>query len=393
MANLSLMAYETLTQSQGLYARDFVDDLTDKHERYTHTISAVGGFDTANFLLGGSRDYLEDWFNDGLLRRIVLYNPESVPVWEGFVSGMELTTGGVRKTKSIDTLYNRVYMYYSPLDSTTDPPTETSPTVLQFDDIPSQLELGVKSIIVSGGSRSSESAFNWGRTILRESKDAKVGETVNTKSSDTYSLNVDCLGYFHTLKWLPYITPFPTNKQQINLGPLQSHIVIREVLDYFNTINGSWISQDFGLMDYNFSKARRYFSEYDKTCWDVIEKEVIDMGGMGGERWVGGLYQNRQFIYKPAETLDGLYADEFQLHRALKDPGQFIYDTATGTEVKPWDLVPDRVLHTIDVNVGGDRDLMYIEQVKYTEPYNVELVGGDDRRLAVYLARRGLPGL
>jgi hypothetical protein len=32
---------------------------------------------------------------------------------------------------------------------------------------------------------------------------------------------------------------------------------------------------------------------------------------------------------------------------------------------------------------------MYIEQVKYTEPYTLEFIGGDDHRLATYLAQRG----
>lgn len=41
-------------------------------------------------------------------------------------------------------------------------------------------------------------------------------------------------------------------------------------------------------------------------------------------------------------------------------------------------------------NVEG---FMYIEQITYTEPYGLSLVGGDDQRLAVFLAQRGLPGI
>ena len=386
MANLSLMAYETLVQSQGLYSREFVDDLTDNHEGYAHTISAVGGFDSASFRLGGTKDYIDDWFNDGLLRRVVMHSPEGIPVWEGFVSSLQMTAGSKTKTKSVDSLYNKVYTYYSPLDTSVSPPVELPPVVLIFDDISSQLEFGTKAVVLNGGGRTNETAFNWGRTVLRDSKEVKVGETVNTRSSDTYSIGVECRGYFHTLKWLPYVSG-------VSSGTLPAHQVIQEVLRYFNTINGSWISQDFGLMDYNFSTARRGYRDYDKSCWDAIEQEAIQQGGNGGERWVGGIYHNRQFVYKTAEAIDGLYVDEFQLYRSLTDPGQLIFDTATGAEVKPWDMLPDRVLHTVDVNVGGDRDLMYIEQVKFTEPYGLELVGGNDQRLNIFLARRGLPGL
>lgn len=41
----------------------------------------------------------------------------------------------------------------------------------------------------------------------------------------------------------------------------------------------------------------------------------------------------------------------------------------------------------------GPRNLMYIEQITFTEPYGLQLVGGDDERLDIFLTQRGLPGL
>ena len=35
-------------------------------------------------------------------------------------------------------------------------------------------------------------------------------------------------------------------------------------------------------------------------------------------------------------------------------------------------------------------NLMYIEQVKYTEPYGLQLTGGDDQRMQTFLAQMGL---
>ena len=49
---LSLIAYDPIIQASRLYARDFADDLTENHEGYSHTISAVGGFDSAAFPRG-----------------------------------------------------------------------------------------------------------------------------------------------------------------------------------------------------------------------------------------------------------------------------------------------------------------------------------------------------
>ncbi len=68
MTTLTILANEPLTE-QGLYSRTFIEDITPNLEGYNHTISAVGGFDIAGFTLRGTKDYLDDWFDDGLARR------------------------------------------------------------------------------------------------------------------------------------------------------------------------------------------------------------------------------------------------------------------------------------------------------------------------------------
>lgn len=383
MSKLTLMAYESLVESQGLYSRQFVDDITANHESYTHTINAVGGFDSASFTLKGTRDYLDDWYDDGLLRRICLINPEGIVVWEGFVNRLAYNISSHTKTKTIDNMYNRVYMRYSPLDISVFPPIAGEPITAIFDDPASQLKYGIKAASISGGERVDSTVYDWARTVLKNQQEIKGGDTVNTQSGDVLTMSVECKGYYHALKWLPYISYLT--------GYVQAHQVIQEILNYYNLINQGWISQDFGWLFYNFRTARRGNDDLT-SCWDVIAN-IIKEGGKGGERWVGGLYQNRQMVYKPAEDIGGLYGEEFELIRALNDPGQMIYDAATGTEVKPWDMVPDKILHTTDLNIGGEKDLMYIEQVTFTEPYGLALVGDDDQRLSVYLTQRGLPSI
>lgn len=380
MPTLSLKAFEPLSE-QGLYSRDFVEDLTSNHEGGSFVISAVGGFDTSRFTIKDTQGNLDDWYEDGLMRRISWENPEGIQIWEGYVSGIEYQTGKQRKTKSIENYLNRIYMNYSPLITSVSPPIEQPPVLLIVDDVEGQIKYGVKSSVISGGGRADDTAYDWARTILKNQKKVPVGRSVSTQSGGPPSIQIEAKGYYHTLKWLPYISAASEK--------IQSHQVIQEVLEYFHSIN-PWLSLDFGWMDYNFRRARRGYDEL-LSCWDVIEN-IIREGGQGGERWVGGFYQNRQFIYKPAEDIDGLYASGFELYQALEDPGQFIYDSALGSEVKPWDMTPDQVLHTADSNVGGERDLMYIEQTTFTEPYGLDLVGEDDQRLKVFLAQRGLPG-
>ncbi len=378
--SLSLKAYEPLSE-QGLYGREFVEDLTPNHESGQFVISAVGGFDTSSFTIKDTKNALDDWYEDGLMRRISWENPEGIQVWEGYVHSIEYQTGKQRKSKSIENYLNRIYMDYSPLDTSVSPPLELTPVILIVDDLEGQFKYGVKSSVISGGGRADDTAYDWARTVLKNQKKVPVGRTVSTQSGGPPSIQIEAKGYYHTLKWLPYI--------RAATGKILAHQVIQEVLAYFHQTN-PWLSLDFGWMDYASRGARRGYDEL-LSCWDVIES-IIREGGSGGERWVGGFYQNRQFIYKPAEDIDGLYATGFELYQALEDPGQFIYDSLLGSEVKPWDMTPDQILHTIDSNVGGERDLMYIEQTTYSEPYGLDLVGEDDQRLKVFLAQRGLPG-
>lgn len=376
--SLTLIAYEPLSE-QGLYAREFVEDITANHEQYTHTISAVGGFDSATFTLKGDKDYLDDWFDDGLMRRVVLYNPEGIMVWEGFVSRMRYVVGTLTKTKTVDNMFNRIYVRFAPLDTSVSPPVPGEPQTWTFDDATSQARYGIKALVISGGERAATTVYEWGRTILKNRKDVQIGETINTSGQDSLSMEIECKGYWHTLKWLPYI--------DTHTGKIQAHQVIEEVLRYFNSQNQGWFPMDFSWLDYNFRTARRGADSL-QSCYEVINNIILE-GGLGGERWVGGFYQNRMFTYKAAEDVAGLYSADFDLYRALSDTAQFIYDSATATEVKPWDMIPDRILRTVD-DLSDD---MYVEQATFREPYQLQLVGGDDERLSIFLKQRGLPGL
>lgn len=388
MSGLTLMAYEPLFAQQGLYSGEFVQDLTPCHQGWSHVVSAIGGFDSAGFTLKLTRPELDDWFDDGLMRHIVMFNPQAIPIWEGFVNRLRYTIGTLQKTKSVDTMFNVVYLRYSPLDFSVFPPIAGSPVNVVLGDPVSQSHYGSKAALISGGERADSTAYDWARTVLRSRSEPQVGESVNVAGGGEASMEVECLGYYHALKWLPYT-------RTTGCSSIQYHQIIQEVLRAYHAIN-PYPSLDFSWMDYNFKTGPRCYDGL-QSCWEVIggNQGILALGGAGGERWVGGFYQDRRFVYKAAEDVQGLYGGEgdLDLFRSLSDPAQRIYDAATGTEVKPWDLVPDRILKTVDLNVGGDESLMYIEQVTFTEPYGYQLVGGDDERLGVYLAQRGLPGL
>ena len=380
---LTLKAYEPLI-SLGLYSREFIDDITENHEGYNHSVTVIGGYESSSFTLRGDTNYLEDWYENGLMRRIVFENDEGITGWEGFVATIEFSKGTVKKVKSIDNMYNRIYLRYSPADFSTYPPYISPSIDLIVDDSNSQIKYGIKSMTISGGERVDDTAYNWARTVLKDKKDVKEGAQDNILGSGDESLKITCKGYYHVLKWLPYISSVTT-------GYIKSHQVIQEILEYFNSVNPGWMNLDFNFMKFNYRNEARAHRDLD-SCWDVIGN-IISEGGMGGERWVGGLYQDRRFIYKPAEDFDSLYSLYSGYRRTISDTGQLIFDTNTGEEVKPWDVLPDRIIETTDFRLSGQKDQMYIEEVKFTEPNGLELFGGEDQRLKVFLAQKGLPGV
>lgn len=350
MPRLSLIAYEPV-QEQGLYARQFIDDVTGNHDGWTHVIKAVGGFESASFNLRGRRSYLDDWFEGGLMRRVVLYNPQAVPIWEGFVNRMRYSIASLQLSKSMDSLINRVVQAYSPIVPTPPPAPEPSPVVERkpkdpiYDDVDSIARWGVKAVFVSGGEMTAADALAWGQMILNERNEPSLGQSVNTESGSEPRIEIECKGYYHVLRWMPFL-PEETHCT-ISRAEIQAHQVIQEVLQFYSDcVNTGWISTNFGWIDYNYLTV--YQQSDERSCWDVIES-VINRGGLGGERWVGGIYQGRQMIYKPAEDLGGLYGEYLGLFRSLEDREQKIYDDGSGTEVKPWDMVPDRILRTVDV--------------------------------------------
>jgi hypothetical protein len=333
----SLFAYESL-QEQGIYARQFVEDLTDRHEGYTHTISAVGGFTEASFSLKGPRSYLEDWFENGLMRRVIFYNTESVPVWEGFVFALTYSFGTIQKSKSMETVCNRVYFRFTPLNVSTVPPTPGLVTTLVYNDVTSQAKYGVKAQVVNGGEVTHEEAYTWAQAVLREGGQPKMGESINTGSTGAPQVTVTCKGYWEVLAWLPYLNSMA--------GQIQSSQAVQEVLNAFNAVNFGWLSASADWLNYNYRRERRSADEY-KTCQEVI-RGIIERGGLSGERWVGGVYQDRRFVYKPAEDFKAIYSEFLYYTRRLDDPSHKIHD-ATGAEVKPWDAEPDRILVTLDM--------------------------------------------
>ena len=57
---------------------------------YSHTINAVGGFDTATFTMAANMNMINEWLVSGPMRHIIVKESAGSTIWEGFVDSLDL---------------------------------------------------------------------------------------------------------------------------------------------------------------------------------------------------------------------------------------------------------------------------------------------------------------
>ena len=85
---LMVAAYEPL--SVGIRP---LGDITDEIAGYSHTLLADGGYWSAGVGLSGTKNEVEEWIENGLARRIVIYDHTMFPIGEYFVNAISASVG------------------------------------------------------------------------------------------------------------------------------------------------------------------------------------------------------------------------------------------------------------------------------------------------------------
>ncbi len=357
------------------------DDMTSQTTNWQHLINTVGGFESASFVINDNIENLFVLFNNLLLRHIRKENPESLLIWEGFINKITLTYGRMSLVKSLDNLYNRVYIRYAPKinDQTTQPPT-----IVYFWDDDSIDDWGYKEILINGGERWDDDIFYWGDTLVNELAKTRgkipAQQTIPPASQEP-QITVECKGLWWLLKWVLYSTPITSFRRYDQ--------IVTDILTVFSNLNQNWISTDYTFIETNNARTKEQWNDMPR-CQDAL-RSIINRGSQDGLRYVGGFYEDRQFHYGPANTVNTnlLYNRGPKYLTDIFDRSQKIYNEYTGSEIKPWDLRPDNLI--IKLNDIYDIEPLYIEGVTFTEPYTYQIIGGDDNRLSVLLSQRGLP--
>lgn len=363
MAQLSINAHApVIRQSFDSYQ----ERLLVEKEQFTTTEGV--GFDKASFVLKGSRDYLTDWFYNGLARHVEWTGPHGGAAYEGFVNRTQLTLGGSTSTRTLDAMANRVLYVYTPLDASEDPPQAGAQTTITEDDTRSQAQWGIKTVLVSGNECPAATAGNQSLAELYKRKFIATTETVAVGAGKEAQLKVEMLGYAYMGNWYTYA-------DLVSTGTDDADAVIALILA---ADPNSVLSTDDRDISAN-ATAIDLYSDGKRGGWKMIQ-DIASRGlkvGSIGHPWSVGIYEGRRTVFKTMEYVDDddvplATNKHLALHRQVDDAADTILDDA-GREVHPWLVRPDRLLYK--AGIPGRPTI--VQQVRYTSPGKVVLTGTD----------------
>jgi len=371
---LSVNAYDPLVRGDFSYQQRLIPD------RYDHTISAFGGYDSASMTLGVTRTEAEDWLESGLMRHIVVRASALDVIWEGFVDEIRVNMGPLTVTYGpLLAMGNRVYVTYAPTTEGSYYSAYGSTDVLvQSDDTESQARFGVFPIVISGGNLDAAAATYLQGTYLEDNRWPKLTQTWTTGSNQPVQITLNCKGYMHLLNY-PYLGAFP-----ITTAP---NIII-DVLA--STPNFSWLS--YGYDNVDTSNMIQVWTQTQQIPLGLsVIQGAVAMGDWTGARWLFYVLNDRQAYYHAAPT-------EVE-YRAYLEHGGLIISSSSAAEIEPHRVLPGRWMAFDDFLVGrnalavsSDPRMMFIEKVAYRAPFGLQLTGGTTDEINQVMAQLGLGG-
>lgn len=369
--------YPTVNVSDTFFTRYLAYD-------YKHKISAFGGDDSATARLMIPKSEAEVIFGEYVGNRVAVYadNPV-VPIFEGIINRVNIEVNGVKLSRSLDGMYNRVSVKYQ--NPSASPETQITSEVINQDSID---VYGSKQGTLDAGQTYSN-VTGIATTLRSKALNQLAWPQISTVSStgNEYKCTIEMIGFYHTLDWDTRLTTI-TNSEQV-WGALFSFTRWATNLNLVHRNSSGVAGNGWGV----------FFNDRDSTDFDetnaafniTLEKragesalsfarKVVEAGD-GTSDWVfqisrtvhrGGAYTfttvptttpapYRRSIYRAANT------DVEYFTQAYGD--KRIY-TPSGYEVKPYNVLPDRSIFVSDIlegwnKQGQDPRIGYIETVDY----------------------------
>lgn len=342
---------------------------------------AVGGFWACDITLNLSHQMADDWYENGLGRIIKVFDHQGSTAWEGFVNQVTLSTGSSTEVRGpLLSTVNRVSATYTPRDFSVYPPVDGSQTVtLITEDTISQAQFGIIEDVVSAGTTTELTAIKARDRYLAENRYPKTTSDISIAPGNANSLTVtlNLLGKVHWLTVFVYDQPLP--------GTSFLSDKVKDVLaaEPNNALSAdySYILDNLYLVDDVENKMRK--------GWDVLS-ELLSLGDAGTDaRYLLGVYENGlPYFNAIPTTIEYIYK--------LSNPRQVINRYIGGGLVYPWNIRPGKWITISDLllgrkipstNLDQDPRNKFIESVRFSSPWSVDMSGGSTDRLSQMLAK------
>jgi len=390
---LSIQAWKPIVRGASYVPRgELVDPhLAEKARDYTHTIKARGGWWSAEFSFTGNRQEIEEWYEQGLGRHVEVFNATGRMVWAGFVDSVTITMGTLTATVGpLLEVANRCSVIYTPILYTDvwDPEShvttgeQTQTTIA--DDASSQGKYGILEEVLSGGEMlddgTTDEAEQYRDSFIAEHRLPATDERLLMERTEITSVRLEMRGYVRFLQ-----------RYVVSTSNALTCTISTKLEDALGDDPNGLFSTDYRYMEANAFLVNRD-ERKERNAWTVIE-EMVNLGDASDNRYVFGVYGGQQFHYRQVPTMP-----KYQ-HRLVQSMVQ-VETFGVGVRVEPWNVQAGEWLFLSDflAGMGGthgvpmreDHRYVFIEEVKYTAPMGIEIVGGHYGTLGQWLAKKGL---
>lgn len=336
---------------------------------YTHTISAMGWYDTASCNIKLTDKQAEMALDQWIGNRVAFYvdNPVA-PIFEGLIARVTPEFGNVVPTRSLDNMFNRVKSIQKSQGNAI--PTQSA----AGDTTASQAIYGIKEGSIDA---KTESGVTTGRRDAI--RDFIIAHQAYPQTSLQFNpagkiMRLEIIGIYHTLEWENVRIATATARNPAN------HITTNLLP---NLANGATFF-DNTVTTYVEANAAFTMTESNitgETVWQQLLKVTEPGDGSSGTHYIVGI--------KPTDPNTGA---RYLYYRAANSAIEYICYARDGARIRnqygglvnAWNVLPDRSLRVNDIlvgwnGIGDDPREIYIEAVNYdAESQQVALQGADD---------------
>lgn len=347
---------------------------------FSWTISAQGGFISAQLTLKTDEVTAFQVLNDYVGKRIIFTNPlapwASMICWEGQIFTVAVDDGKTNVSRSMENVYNSVRVQYAGRNVNSDGSQVIKGdirTTAAATNASSIATYGTREVLWQVGAHANNSEATTLRDIIAKEYNTPKANLTATRfgggvQRNDISVTIDCVGFVEQLG-----KRLPTKTTSNDFRNYKTNItwILTNYSDFIST-NYANVGPGAG-------------SEYDRWLGKVTARVIIDAlcakGGFGGSgsgyASYFGVAEDRLAYWKDTPTTVKYLARKY-------DSGESIVDATTGEVVAPWlvrpcnilrvpDLLPDEA--TYSATLGDPRNI-FIQSVRFIAPNRVVLSPG-----------------